>query len=67
MGGIFMNWTVPNTESLLRRLEKPKGKIDVVLDTDTYNELDDQFVAFVYDEKQRQAERKSAVCRAVFE
>ena len=54
-----MNWTVPNTESLLRRLTKPKGKIDVVLDTDTYNELDD--------EKQRQAERKSAVCRAVFE
>lgn len=38
-----MNWTVPNTESFLRRLEKPKGKIDVVLDTDTYNELDDQF------------------------
>ena len=38
-----MNWTVPNTESLLRRLTKPKSKIDVVLDTDTYNELDDQF------------------------
>ena len=38
-----MNWTVPNTESLLRRLTKPKGKIDVVLDTDTYNEVDDQF------------------------
>lgn len=29
--------------SLLQRLEKPKGKIDVVLDTDTYNEIDDQF------------------------
>ena len=28
-----MNWTVPNTEILLRRLTKPKGKIDVVLDT----------------------------------
>ena len=38
-----MNWTKPDTESLLRRLEKPQGKIDVVLDTDTYNELDDQF------------------------
>ena len=38
-----MNWTVPNTESLLRRLTKPNGKIDVVLDTDTYNEVDDQF------------------------
>lgn len=25
------------------RLEKPKGKVDVILDTDTYNEIDDQF------------------------
>lgn len=28
---------------LIRRLEKPKGKVDVVLDTDTYNEIDDQY------------------------
>lgn len=28
---------------LLKRLEKPKGKVDVVLDTDAYNEIDDQF------------------------
>ena len=28
---------------LVTRLEKPKGKVDVVLDTDTYNEIDDQF------------------------
>lgn len=28
---------------LLKRLERPKGRIDVVLDTDTYNEIDDQF------------------------
>lgn len=27
----------------LRLLERPQGKIDVVLDTDTYNEIDDQF------------------------
>lgn len=33
-----------NTLSLLRRLELPKeGIIDVVLDTDAYNEIDDQF------------------------
>jgi len=30
-------------EGLLSRLCKPKGKIDVVIDTDTYNEIDDQF------------------------
>jgi inosine-uridine nucleoside N-ribohydrolase len=29
--------------SLLRRLQKPAGPVDVVIDTDTYNEIDDQF------------------------
>lgn len=28
---------------LIQRLEKPKGRVDVVLDTDTYNEIDDQY------------------------
>jgi inosine-uridine nucleoside N-ribohydrolase len=28
---------------LIRRLEKPRGRVDVVIDTDTYNEIDDQF------------------------
>ena len=28
---------------LIRRLEKPKGIVDVVIDTDTYNEIDDQY------------------------
>jgi len=27
----------------LKRLEPPKGKVRMVLDTDTYNEIDDQF------------------------
>jgi hypothetical protein len=27
----------------LARLEPPKGTVSVVLDTDTYNEIDDQF------------------------
>ena len=30
-------------EAFLKNLEVPKGKIDVVLDTDAYNEIDDQF------------------------
>ncbi|MDF2963072.1 MAG: nucleoside hydrolase [Paenibacillus sp.] len=34
-------------EKLLRRLEPPAGKIRVVMDTDTFNEIDDQF-AVVY-------------------
>lgn len=32
-----------NYARLLTRLEKPKGPADVILDTDTYNEIDDQF------------------------
>ena len=29
--------------AMMKRLERPTGKIDVVIDTDTYNEIDDQF------------------------
>jgi inosine-uridine nucleoside N-ribohydrolase len=32
-----------NTLKLISRLEHPKGPVDVVLDTDAYNEIDDQF------------------------
>lgn len=32
-----------NTAELLKRLEHPSGRGDVVLDTDTFNEIDDQF------------------------
>lgn len=32
-----------NEERRIRQLQKPEGKIDVVLDTDTYNEIDDQY------------------------
>lgn len=35
------------TQLLLERLAPPKGKTNMVLDTDTYNEIDDQF-ALVY-------------------
>lgn len=29
--------------TLIRNLERPKTKVDLILDTDTYNEIDDQF------------------------
>jgi inosine-uridine nucleoside N-ribohydrolase len=32
-----------DTKTLIKNLQKPKTKIDVILDTDTYNEIDDQF------------------------
>lgn len=37
---------IPN-DVMLKRLEPPKGRISMVLDTDTYNEIDDQF-AVIY-------------------
>ncbi|MDR0473045.1 MAG: nucleoside hydrolase [Treponema sp.] len=40
--------------SLLNRLRKPVGPVDVVIDTDTYNEIDDQFaLAFLIKSKEK--------------
>jgi purine nucleosidase len=36
-------YEVPATKFILERLEIPKGTLNMVLDTDTYNEIDDQF------------------------
>lgn len=30
-------------DRLFMNLSAPKGKVDVILDTDAYNEIDDQF------------------------
>ena len=38
----FDDFVMDNTQ-LMQRLEKPKAKVDVVIDTDTYNEIDDQY------------------------
>lgn len=41
-------------EQKLKNLDVPKGKIDVVLDTDAYNEIDDQFaIAYLLKSKQK--------------
>ena len=37
------NTTVVSDVFLAERLEPPKSSISMVLDTDTYNEIDDQF------------------------
>ena len=42
-----MNFPKLNTAFLMDRLTLPQGKINMVLDTDTFNEVDDQF-AVVY-------------------
>lgn len=50
---------------LLARLEKPKGRADVILDTDTYNEIDDQF-ALAYLIKSNEKLNLQAVYAAPF-
>jgi purine nucleosidase len=42
-----LNYPAISREALLQRLEPPSGPVSIVLDTDTYNEIDDQF-AVVY-------------------
>lgn len=38
-----MNFPVLSNELLLNRLQPPTGRVRMVLDTDTFNEIDDQF------------------------
>lgn len=38
-----MKWMKPDDAKLIERLKKPTGKIKLVIDTDTFNEVDDQF------------------------
>ena len=49
----------------LRALERPQGKIDVILDTDTFNEVDDQF-ALAYMMKAPEKIRIAAITAAPF-
>jgi purine nucleosidase len=42
-----MRFQRPDTATLIQRLTLPEGRLDIVLDTDAYNEIDDQF-AIVY-------------------
>ena len=50
---------------LIRRLERPAGRIDVVLDTDTYNEIDDQY-ALAYMIKSEEKLNVKAIYAAPF-
>ena len=52
-------------EQYFKNLTMPKGKIDVVLDTDAYNEIDDQF-AISYMLKSTQKFCVKGICAALF-
>ena len=53
------------TEQLIKNLEVPQGKIDVILDTDAYNEIDDQF-AISYMLKSKEKLNVKAILAAPF-
>jgi len=50
---------------LLNRLQRPTGQVDAVLDTDTYNEIDDQF-ALAYFMLKKEKIRPQAIYAAPF-
>ena len=50
-----------NNEQRMKNLSVPSGKIDVVLDTDAYNEIDDQF-AISYMIKSKEKIHVKAIC-----
>lgn len=54
-----------NIEQRIKNLSVPCGKIDVVLDTDAYNEIDDQF-AIAYMLKSKYKLNVKAICAAPF-
>lgn len=53
-------------EQYLKNLEVPQGRIDVVLDTDAYNEIDDQF-AIGYLLRSSEKLHVKGICAAPFE
>ena len=52
-------------EQRIKNLAVPSGKVDVVLDTDAYNEIDDQF-AFAYLLKSKEKANVTAIYAAPF-
>ena len=52
-------------ERRIKNLSTPTGKIDVVLDTDAYNEIDDQF-AIAYMLKSTDKFNVKGICAAPF-
>ena len=67
----YLDWQLPSAwkikpeldasaiATLIKRLEKPKGIVDVVLDTDTYNEIDDQFALAYLIKKEKKLNLKA--------
>lgn len=57
--------TMDDYAQSIKRLNKPKGKVDVILDSDMYNEVDDQF-ALAYLLQSTEKMTLKAICAAPF-
>ncbi|MDL2301747.1 nucleoside hydrolase [Lachnospiraceae bacterium OttesenSCG-928-D06] len=57
--------TMEDYANSVKRLEKPKGKVDVILDSDMFNEVDDQF-ALAYLLQSTERMNLKAICAAPF-
>lgn len=55
----------PDSAEITARLRRPTGKVDVILDTDTYNEIDDQF-ALAYLVRSEESVNMRAITAAPF-
>lgn len=55
----------PDYADMTARLQRPTGKVDVILDTDTYNEIDDQF-ALAYLVRSEESVNIKAITAAPF-
>lgn len=63
--GFQARFPVPDPAALAARLRRPAGMADVILDTDTYNEIDDQF-ALAYLVRSQEKLRVRAITAAPF-
>ena len=57
-------YPVISEEERIERLNAPEGKVRMVLDTDTYNEIDDQFAVVYALLQKRNLMWKPSVCSA---
>lgn len=60
-----MNWKKPDNRKIISKLNRPEGKIRLVLDSDAYNEIDDQY-AIAYALKKQDRIQLEAIYAAPF-
>lgn len=61
----YMNWKQPDNSSIISKLKRPEGKIRLIIDSDAYNEIDDQY-AISYALKRTDKVQLEAVYAAPF-